>query len=88
MVDRAQVDKPFAAGRTPEDERVAGLPSDPRKSAWAKTIKQHGSHTIGHLDASIVDVYKGTQGVVFVYNITDVRGWPARVAFPTSLGSC
>lgn len=56
-----------------EDDRPAGLPSSPQHNTWQKTLSTQGSVTIGRLDAQIVDVYKGAQSVVLVFDATKVR---------------
>jgi hypothetical protein len=63
------VDTAILGDGVPDDDldRPAGaLP--PRKETKAKETVQTGSHTLGMLDASTVDVYRGAQVVVLVFD--------------------
>jgi GTPase SAR1 family protein len=57
-------------------DTLAGLSPRTRKtknSNWERTKKQRGAQTVGALDASMVDVYKGTDGVIVMVDVRDKK---------------
>ena len=68
VVDKAQksLNRETFAGN--DEDRVAGAPIARTRSpstSWDETLKIPGSHKIGLLDATTIDVYKHASAVVF-----------------------
>jgi hypothetical protein len=88
VVDKADMKKNKKPGRAQggrggnDDDEIAGVHvSQAARSRggsaeadnWKKTMSSPGSHALGMLDASTVDVYRGSHVVLFLYNVADRR---------------